>query len=175
MKNKFLTTILIMFFAVSLVVAAWLYALSNIIAQKSVIANLKKSILINERKINNGKYLSDLLASITADMEAVSAVFLKEKDMVKLLEGLEFIGRSAGVSLTINAVSVKQTASAKPTISFNIQGSFRQIFKYLYLLESLPHLITINNASFQKIEEQDKKQEGKWQAVFSIELESYEN
>lgn len=175
MKNKFLTTILIMFFAISLVIAAWLYALSNIIAQKSVIANLKKSILINERKIKDGKHLSDLLASTTADTEAVATVFLKEKDMVKLLEGLEFIGRSSAVSLTINAVSIKQTASAGPTISFNIKGNFRQVFKYLYLLESLPYLITINDATFQKIEENDKKQEGIWQAVFNIELESYEN
>lgn len=164
-----------MFLAVSLVTAAWLYALSNIIAQKSVIANLKKSILINERKINNEKFLSDSLASMTADTETIAAVFLKEKDMVKLLEGLESIGRSADASLTINAVSVKQTDSIKPTISFNIKGSFGQIFKYLYLLENLPYLITIDNASFQKIEEQDKKREGRWQAAFNIELESYEN
>ena len=88
------------------------------------------------------------------------------------------------MSLKISAISTEKGVASKPVISFSAQGEFEQIFKYLYFLENLPYLITIDKVSFQNTEvnsaiaQADNKKTNStsvWQALFSIKLESYEN
>ena len=59
---------------------------------------------------------------------------------------------SSGASLKISVISAEKNAVSKPGISFSAKGTFEQLFKYLYFLENLPYLITINKVSFQREE-----------------------
>ena len=72
--------------------------------------------------------------------------------MIRLIKGLESIGESSGASLKISVISAEKNAVSKPGISFSAKGTFEQLFKYLYFLENLPYLITINKVSFQREE-----------------------
>ena len=165
--------------------AGWFYAVSKISSEKKAILELRKTILRGEKKHTNEKSLARLLDGVKKEREAIEAVFLKEDDLIRLIKGLESIGESSGVSLKISAISADKSAASKPVISFSAQGTFEQLFQYLYFLENLPYLITINKVSFQKEEDGKKIAQGNnnkkgdlipsWQALFSIQLESYEN
>src|SRR3990167_3708325 len=165
---------------------------SNLINEKDLDFSLVLYIQNEKKKKNRGgekknvdeKSLARLLESVKNEKEAVEAIFLKEDDLVRLIKGLESIRGSSGVSLKISAISAKKKKTSKPAISFSAQGTFEQLFKYLYFLENLPYLITINKVFFQNEEkgDSDAKADDKktsstpgWQALFSIQLESYEN
>jgi len=184
MKNKFFTTILILSVSIIAAVAGWFYMFSKISLERKEIVELRKNILRNDKKNINEKSLVRLLEGVKKEKEAIEAVFLKEDDLVRLIKGLESTGESSGVSLKISAIAAEKKKSSKPVISFSAQGTFEQLFRYLYLLENLPYLITINKISFQKEEDGKEIAQGNnkksglvpsWQALFSIQLESYEN
>ena len=184
MKNKFFITIFILFASILAAFAGWFYLFSKISSERKEIIELRKSILRGEKNKINEKSLARLLEGVKKEKEAVEAIFLKEDDLVRLIKGLESIEESSGVSLKISAITSEKNKSSKPVISFSVQGTFEQLFKYLYFLENLPYLITINKVSFQNEEGAKESVPGNdkksglipsWQALFSIQLESYEN
>ena len=184
MKNKFFITIFILSAFIFLAFAGWFYVFSKINSEKKEIFELRKIILRNDKKNNNEKSLSRLIDGIKKEKNIIDSFFLKEKDLIRLINGLESIGENASVSLKISSVSVEKKAGSKPGLLFSVKGTFDQLFKYLYFLENLPYLITVDSVSFQKTGDgnentQENAKENKsthlWQALFSIKLESYEN
>ena len=184
MKSKFFITIFILFALIFSAFAGWFYALSKISSERKAILELRKTILRGEKNKINEKSLVRLIDSVKKEKDAVESVFLKEDDLIRLIKGLESIGESSGVSLKISAISSEKNAVSKPAVSFSAKGTFEQLFQYLYFLENLPYLITINKVSFQN--EEDRKEVTQetnkknsltpsWQALFNIQLESYEN
>lgn len=184
MKNKFFTTIFVLFISVFLVLAGWFYIFSKISSEKKEILELRKNILHREKKNTDEKSLARFLDGVKNERSLIESVFLKEDDLIRLIKGLESIGESSGVSLKISAISAEKNAASKPVVSFSAEGTFEQLFKYLYFLENLPYFITINKISFQS--EEDGKEivqaGGKkiistpvWKSLFNIQLESYEN
>lgn len=130
----------------------------------------------NEKKSVDENSLVRFLNSVKKEKETIESVFLKEDDLIRLIKGLESIGESSGVSFKIESISVEKSKDSKPIISFSAKGTFGQLFKHLYLLENIPYFITINKVSFQN-EKNDSESDSifGWQALFSIQLESYEN
>ena len=184
MKSKFFITIFILFALIFLVFIGWFYALSKISSERKAIIELRKTILRGEKNNINERSLVRLIDSAKKEREAIGSVFLKEDDLIRFIKGLESTGEISGVSLKISAISSEKSAASKPAISFSAKGTFEQLFKYLYFLENLPYLITINKVSFQREEDGKEITQGNnkknsltpsWQALFNIQLESYEN
>lgn len=184
MKSKFFVTIFILFLLIILASVSWFYVFAKISSGRKEILELRKSIIRNDKKTVDEKSLATFLDGVKNEKGLIESVFLKEDDLIRLIKGLESIGESSEVSLKISAISTEKGVASKPIISFSAEGEFEQIFKYLYFLENLPYLITINQVSFQNTEagseiaQADNKKENSnmvWQALFSIKLESYEN
>ena len=184
MKSKFFVTIFILFLLIIPASAGWFYIFAKMSSGRKEILELRKNVMRNDKKTVDEKTLALFLDSVKNEKELIESVFLKEDDLIRLIKGLESIGESSGVSLKISAISTEKGAASKPVISFSAQGEFEQIFKYLYFLENLPYLITIDKVSFQNTEvnsaiaQADNKKTNStsvWQALFSIKLESYEN
>ena len=184
MKSKFFITIFASLALIFLASAGWFYALSKMSFTRKEILELRKNILRAEKKNIAEKSLTGLLNDVKKEKETIGSVFLKEDDLIRLIKGLESIGESSGASLKISVISAEKNAVSKPGISFSAKGTFEQLFKYLYFLENLPYLITINKVSFQREEagEENTQADSKknnlvpsWRALFSIQLESYEN
>lgn len=185
MKIKFFTTIFILSAFIFAAFAGWFYIFSKISSERKAILELRKNILRGEKKSTDEKSLTRFLDGVKNEKGLIESIFLKEDDLIRLIKGLESIGESSGVSLKISAISVEKNAASKPVVSFSAKGTFEQLFKYLYFLENLPYLITINKVSFQQEEDgqkttqknNDKKSDTipTWQALFGIQLESYEN
>lgn len=184
MKSKFFTTIFILLALIFLVSAGWFYVFSKISSERKSILELRKNILRSEKKNADEKSLARFLDGVKNERGLIESVFLGEEDLIRLIKGLESIGESSGVSLKISAISAENKTASKPVISFSAKGTFEQLFKYLYFLENIPYFITINKVSFQNEENGRESAQGKnkkidlipsWQALFSIQLESYEN
>lgn len=184
MKINFFITIFILFAFIFMVSAGWFYVFSKIFSEREAIFELRKNIIRSEKKNIDEKSLNQFLDGIKKERETIESVFLKEDDLIRLIKGLESIGESSGVSLKISAISAEKKKSSKPVISFSAQGTFEQLFKYMYFLENLPYFITINKVSFQNEEDSNESAQVNnkkgsaapgWQALFSIQLESYEN
>lgn len=184
MKNKFFATIFVFFASVSLASIGWFYVFFKISSENKAIVELRKNILRSDKKNTDEKSLARFLDGVKNERGLIESFFLKEDDLIRFIRGLESIGESSGVSLKISAISAEKNTAAKPVVSFSAKGTFEQLFKYLYFLENLPYLITINNVSFQKEEEgrvgaQENSKKNSaipvWKALFSIQLESYEN
>lgn len=184
MKNKFFATIFVLFVLIFLASAGWFYVFSKISSERKEILELRKNILQGDKKSADEKSLARFLGGIKDEKSLIESVFLKGDDLIRLIKVLESIGEDSGVSLKISAISTEKKEASKPVISLSAEGTFEQLFKYLYLLENIPYLITINNVSFQKEEVGNESAQGNnkkigavpgWQALFSIKLESYEN
>lgn len=171
MKSNFFITIFVLCILFFLASTGWFYVFSKISSERKEILELRKNILQSEKKNTDEKSLARLLGGLSKEKNTIESVFLKKDDLIRLIKGLESIGESSGASLKISAISTEKSAASKPSISFSAKGTFEQLFKYLYFLENLPYLITIDKVSFQKIEDPTSL----WQALFSIQLESYEN
>lgn len=184
MKSKFFIIIFISSVFVFAALVGWFYVFSKISSERKAIIELKKIILQNDKKNTDEKSLTRFFDSVKGEKSLIEAVFLKEDDLIRVVKGLESIGESSGVSLKISAISAEKNTTSKPIISFSAKGTFEQLFQYLYFLENIPYLITINKISFQNMETSKEivQTDGKktsfspiWQALFNIQLESYEN
>lgn len=157
--------------------AGWFFALSRIYLIKNDILSLRKELLENIKKEEDGGVLRRLAAGIEEGKVKINSLFLSESGLVRLIEGLESLGKNFGLNLKITSVFAGDDES-KPRVSFSIEGTFNQIFQYLYHVDNFPYPLSIEKAFFQKIgagKEGGKKEEGKWQVIFDVKLESYEN
>lgn len=175
MKNKrFIATLLFTFIAAALSAGIWFLVSYKINLEKEQIYGLKKNIAENEEKISNLKSLNAILEETKEDKELVQSVFLTNDQLIRVIESLEFIGKTSSTTLKISSVSSDAAKSSKPSFSFSAEGSFAQVFKFARYLENLPYYFSISRISFNKVNEAQKNSLPQWQAIFNIELESYE-
>lgn len=175
MNKRVIITIILVLIASLFAAAACYFMVSKIYGRRETVLSLRKNLLINEKKTADIESLRRLASDIKLQKEKIESMFIKEKDMIRLIESLESISAVAtGTSVKINSIS-PQAKGIKPTLSFSAVGSFEQVFNYLHFLENMPYLIIIDKSSFQRVEKSEKNKETKWQAVFDVQLEGYEN
>ena len=171
--KKFIISFLLIIGINLLGIAGWWFAFSNILKESKYIASVRSDIEASERRLNNMRSLNALLKNIENEREKVSSVFLNQKNVVKLVEELEFLSQKAGVDFAMSAIDLPaQAESKKPIFRFQIKGSFRDLFHYLVLLEDLFYRIEFENVQFSEIPKGPKSQQ-LWQADFELTLLSY--
>ena len=157
-----------------LILAGWFFALSRIYLIKGDVLNLRRELLENEKSEEESKFLRSTALSISEKGIKINSLFLNESGLIHLIEGLESLGKSSGVEMKMSSVSTSDETGEKPRVSFSVEGTFNQIFQYLYHMNNFPYVLSIEKASFQKIKA-EKSNKGKWKAVFDVKLESYES
>ena len=175
MKNNFFITVFVLIFIILMAIAGCSFLFLKVSLEKKAITDLRKTVMQNKKRGEEERLLVDMLDRLKKEKDIINAIFLKEEDLVRLIKSLETTGDNSGVFLKISSISPSADEELKPKISFVAKGSFEQIFRYVYLLENLPYLVTINKVSLQNTnEEKSKKENYDWQALFSVQLESYE-
>ena len=172
MKNKkrFVISIVLIIGVNAIAAAVWWFVFSGILKEKDNVSRLRFEADKVEKRLNNARSLGLLLKDVEKDTEKISAVFLNSKNIVKFIEELEFLNQKASTTLTIRAMELPgQTQIENPRFSFEVKGSFRDLFHYLSLLEDLSYQIRLDKISLIKPEGSD------WQIDFEITLLSYEN
>lgn len=171
-KSAFLLPVFV-FFIVFLMLTGWFLSLSRIYLIRGDILSLRRELIENKKRSEDAKSLRNIISDIDEKEIKINSLFLNESGLVRLIEGLELVGKSSGVEIKMSSVSADDEKKEQPRLSFSVEGTFNQIFQYLYHLDNFPYPLSIEKASFQKTKA-DKESKGKWQVVFDVKLESYE-
>jgi len=173
-KNKtFLISATAVLILNALIFGAWFLFFSEITAEKNMIQVLREETEKTEKRLKSAQSLNILLQDIKNERVKISHAFLDAKSFVGFIEELELIGRKSGANLTIRSVKLPEPASAeKPRLEFQLEGSFENIFHYLFLFENLSYKIAVEKFNLTEYKS-DKKTN--WRANMEIELLSYEN
>ena len=164
---------LLVFFTVFLMLAGWFFALSRIYLIKGDILSLRRELLENKKNEEDAKSLRNIFSDIEEKEVKINSLFLNENGLVHLIEGLESLGKSSGAEMKMNSVSADKGKEEKPRLSFSVEGTFNQIFQYLYHMDNFLYSLSIEKASFQKIKT-DKSNKEEWRVFFDVKLENYE-
>ncbi len=183
-KQKLIISIVLIVGINLIAIAGWWFVYSSVQQERDTIANLRREIDINERRMNNSRSLGVLLTDIKKDEEKISLTFLNSNNIVKFIEDLEFLGRKASTTLEVNAIKLPTPGDniKEPAFHFKITGTFGELFQYFTLLENLPYQIEIERVSLFNPQTSNsggitntKKSIPIWKAEFDVKLLSYEN
>lgn len=174
-KNNFFITVFILVSIIFMAIGGYFFLLFKASSEKKVIIELRKTTLQNKKIWEEEKFLADMLDRLKKEKDIINSVFLKEDEIIRLIKSLESIGDNLGVVLKIISISPSTGKELKPKVSFIANGSFEQLFRYIYMLENIPYLVTMDKVSLQNTKEEiSKKENYNWQALFNIQLEGYE-
>lgn len=169
-QKKFAVTLVLMIAVNAAAIAAWWYVFNTTEKEKGRVQETLLEIDAGEKRLDNARSLNNLLKNTEKETEKISAIFLNSKNIVRFIEELEFLNQKAGTSLAMKSAQLpEQTGVLKPQFSFQVKGSFRDLFKYLSLLENISYQIKIDRVSFAKPEGEN------WRIDFELTLLSYEN
>ncbi|MDE2399536.1 MAG: hypothetical protein KGL67_00780 [Patescibacteria group bacterium] len=189
MKNNFkiiqllLSMILFLFASFALFL---LYREINLNNQK---ATMSTTELENETsRRNEVKLLNDSIEVIKEDKSLLETHFAQSSDVVPFLDTIEALGPMVGVKAQTTSVDILKDNTGL-VVKISASGDFKNIYKFLTLLENSPYELEITSMDLQKeastivpvdpTAPQDSKpvialpQESKWQAVFGIKLLSF--
>ncbi|KKS83252.1 MAG: hypothetical protein UV60_C0046G0001 [Parcubacteria group bacterium GW2011_GWA2_43_11] len=131
-------------------IASLQYKLAEITTELSVIGMLEAHKLETEALLNKTK----------AGREEIASYFISEEDPTPFLELVETLGKDAGATLEVEAISV-DTVNADGGVSVGdnmkvvllVEGSWKSLYHLMSLLEHMPYIATISSATFTVNEE----------------------
>lgn len=126
----------------------WLLSRSVTRTQASI-QRIRNEILMLEEERRFARAVQSFLDKRGDDIAGLDKIFIDRERPVEFIETVENLARTTGNRLTIE---FNEGVSTKTILSFRltIEGAESSTKKYLELLELLPHIIKIENLSFQK-------------------------
>ena len=126
-------------------IATLQHKLAEIITELSVVDTLEAHKLETEALLNRTK----------AGREEIASYFISEEDPTPFLELVETLGKDAGVTLEVEAISIdpvsadegKSVGDNMKVVLF-VEGSWKSLYHFMSLLEHMPYVATIASATF---------------------------
>ncbi|MFH1200949.1 MAG: hypothetical protein V1484_01305 [bacterium] len=120
--------------------------------------------------------LTQTLQKIISDRILLENHFIKNSDIVPLLNIIERLAQEAGVSSQIDSIDT-QTDKAELIIELKASGRFEAIYKFLTLLENSPYVLDFRSMNIHKMPSPvvpDKNiANASWEVVLKIQLLSF--
>ena len=156
-----LVIILVVLLSAVLAVLAFLLS-AKVVALK----NTEKNILILNAKENNFENLQQSVASLSEDQKMITDYFVTNETLPSFIEQLEGLASSAKVALNISNVTLTTVANPIIHLNFTVVGSFPRLFQFISLVDALPYLLDLTQASLIR----EGKKDGDWTGVFNLDL-----
>lgn len=174
MPKKKVTTIFIiatLSALASVFVATFLYYL--IISKQSEFLIIENSISALKLEQDASVSMKHLLTDTAEQRKKIDSYFIGSDGIVTFIESIERLSRETSVDSSVNSVGVEQGASAEEveyvTVNVSAEGSFRNLFWFLSLLEKMPLKIEITKVYFEQRESVDPKKKGTtWRLAFVV-------
>jgi len=126
-------------------IATLQHKLAEIITELSVVDTLEAHKLETEALLNRTK----------AGREEIASYFISKEDPTPFLELVETLGKDAGVTLEVEAISIDPVnANEGKSVEDNmkvvliVEGSWKSLYHLMSLLEHMPYVATISTATF---------------------------
>lgn len=112
-----------------------------------------------------------LLAETTKERELISRSIVGDNELPSFIDELEGVATISKVELDLQSVLPADKTNPNIKLMFNVEGTYRQVFHFTGLVDSLPTQIKINRVEFNRRgETEDRETTPLWQVSFEIEL-----
>ncbi|MEX1120220.1 MAG: type 4a pilus biogenesis protein PilO [Candidatus Paceibacterota bacterium] len=118
------------------------------------ISILENQVDIEVRKDQRLHSIKQVISDVGEEIKRVDTYLISEDGVVELLEDLESLGRTVGVTVGVNSVSVDKADAGLPyellRIDFVARGGWRNIIQLVSLLETFPRGLTIERMHIER-------------------------
>lgn len=136
----------------------------------ALISDLSRKLVSLQSSTKRAGTLARTVKDTKEERDRLGFYFITKETTQDFIEELESMATVAGVSLTLNSLAINKDGKQPPSsyLKFNIRadGSFRNVYHFLALLESLPYKIKISAARVAKLDQS-------WFGEISFDLISY--
>ena len=135
------------------------------------ISETLKAKIVAEAKEEDGRFLARQVAETKVLREKLETFFLRDQkeEITKFLEGLEALGRQAGLNLEIISVA---RSDENLRLTFKTSGSFGSTYYLIKLIEVVPMKVSFESS---RLETKVAEVSGpvSWEGLFVLDLESF--
>ncbi len=179
MKFKPTTIQLIIASGAFLAFMFFVVALYYVINQKKTnIESLRVSLAISEKAESGNLFTKRLFENTKEERKELDAYFIAKDDTVSFVELVENLSRTAGVKISVNNVSVEQSAPKEQfeyvKVSASASGSFSKLHFFLSLLESVPIKLDITKFVFEESPDSEKDNK-EWRMDVTVKALKFKN
>jgi Tfp pilus assembly protein PilO len=102
-------------------------------------------------KLSNAKEYDNTLKFIKDSTTLINSLFISQKNALNLVKTFEKDAQKIGLQLKFNPNDTKESETSLK-LSFDLTGSFINIYQFLNTLETYPYFININNININRAE-----------------------
>jgi len=135
------------FFAVVLL-AAYGYFFYTVYATRQHVALLTKETSVLQAEESESSQIKKQVADTDERRTALVSYFIDAKDPVPFEETIEGYGTKTNTTVLFDGLEIKNDPD-RLDASFNVEGSFSDIYRFLQLLETAPYDFSVSNMNLQ--------------------------
>ena len=143
MKKVLLFSIVLASITVLVIVGA-VFFWNGIQSKKYAIAVINTEIQNRYKNDTAVSKLRKIVSNAQDDQQLLAVHFLRKSQTVDFLNSLDDLGTTASVVGTIDQVVVAKDGKSL-SISVTTKGTLQNVYTYMYLIENLPYLISIQS------------------------------
>lgn len=142
----------ILFSSIFVILSVWIFAwfATGVWGMPFDIQVAKSRAAALEMKRKEARAMSTLFEERREAIERFSKFFVNYREPAEFIETLEDLARKTGVILSIDLALGAPGVNELP-LRLNIEGSEKNVLRYLKLLELLPYKILVEDIGFQSI------------------------
>ena len=153
---------------VALMLGAFVGAYMMLNAATGRVGELTRVFRERAQEADRVRAVKNALAQTKDDRAALDALLIAPDGIVTFIERIEALGRTAGVSVTVDEITVEPSEESPTSdhlvVRFHASGSWQQVSHLLVLAESLPLPVSLSNVRF----ETSGGKVSVWRGTFSI-------
>jgi hypothetical protein len=135
-----------------LVCGLFFYSIADKNRNISVLSSAVDNAVENESRIRS---LRNIITDTEQQRSLLEKHFIGENGVVEFIEAVEDLGIRTTTEVTTSAVSLEPSKSDTSyemlKLTFEAVGSWKNVYQFLLLLETLPYHIEITRANLQKV------------------------
>lgn len=146
--------------------------------KKTNIESLGVNLAISEKAESGNLFLKRLFDITKNERKELDAYFIAKDDTVSFIELVENLSSVAGVKISVNNVSVEQSAPKEQfeyiTLNASASGGFSKLYWFLSLLENVPIKLDIVKFVFEESPDSEKDNK-EWKMDIAVKALKFKN
>ncbi|MBI4117957.1 MAG: hypothetical protein HY455_00210 [Parcubacteria group bacterium] len=168
--------VLLMVF-ITIAIGAYGTVLYTIIKKSVTTATLLEELGGEAKKEQTYRAIRHALTETKATRDALEKYFVSENNVALFLQEMETVGRRAGVTTTIEHVTIERGGGSNPflRVRFKVYGEFGSVYYLLALIETLPYNTALEQFVIRNTDGgfEDGKRVGPWEGAFMMDIKSF--
>ena len=134
-------------------VAVYGFFIAKVSSLNKKIAYIEAEIRSQDDKEKELKQIANSLGDAEDDRQLLSKAFVVKGEEITFIEKIEELARGASLSMKIDSINVIPSEfkdKDKITMKITGGGSWRSVYKFFVMLESMPYFVDVSRVAFNK-------------------------